>query len=135
MLSTLGFMLFQDTSQELPPGAGAAAAGLGIGVMLVCAVIGLLLVATMWKIFVKAGRPGWYSLIPIFNVWVLFEIAGKPGWWCLIPIFNAIMLIVIPFEIARKFGKTAGFGVGLLLLGIVFYPILAFGDAQYNANA
>ena len=71
--------------------------------------------------------------MPIYNIYLMIKLAGRPGWWLLlafIPIVNLILL-VLPFDIAKNFGKSVGFGVGLLLLGIVFYPILAFGDAKY----
>lgn len=93
-----------------------------------------LLIASMWKIFVKAGKPGWACLIPIYNIIVLFEICGKPIWWIvllLVPIVNIVVMILLALALAKSFGKEPIFGVGLILLGIVFYPILAFGDAKY----
>jgi hypothetical protein len=63
---------------------------------------------------------------------VLLKIAGRPLWWIII---FPIAALIIPFDLARKFGKGAGFGLGLLFLSFLFYPILAFGDATYNPNA
>jgi uncharacterized membrane protein YoaK (UPF0700 family) len=86
---------------------------------------------------VKAGKPGWAAIIPIYNVIVLLQIAGKPLWWIIllfIPIVNLIMAILIGIAVAKKFGKSGGFGVGLALLGFIFYPILGFGDAQYQGE-
>lgn len=134
MLSTAAMLFFQDEYDAGAEGSAAAAAGLGFLGLVYFAVIVLLIVAG-WKVFTKAGKPGWASIIPIYNFWVFFEIAGRPGWWCLIPLFNLVMLFVIPFDLARKFGKSGAFGAGLLFLGVIFYPILAFGDAQYNPNA
>ncbi|HBL26159.1 MAG TPA: signal peptidase I [Acidobacteria bacterium] len=95
------------------------------------AFIGLVIVS-LWKVFEKAGQPGWASIVPIYNVIVLLKIAGRPIWWIIIfPIAG----LIVPFDIARKFGKGGGFGLGLLLLGFIFYPLLAFGDATYNPNA
>ena len=94
----------------------------------------ILAIVGMWGTFVKANKPGWASIVPIYNGIVLLGIAGKPWWWiilAIIPIVNLIML-TIPFEIASKFGKGIGFGLGLLFLPFIFYPILAFGDAQYQ---
>ncbi len=91
-------------------------------------------IAGLWKSFEKAGKPGWAAIVPIYNLIVIIEIAGKPLWWivlCLIP-FVGLILILIPF--AEKFGKSAGFGVGLALLPFVFFPILGFGDAQYTGG-
>lgn len=83
----------------------------------------------------KAGKPGWAAIIPIYNIIVLLQIADKPLWWIilfLIPLVNLIMAILVSIAVAEKFGKGAGFGVGLALLGLFFYPILGFGDAQYQ---
>lgn len=66
------------------------------------------------------------------------QIAQKPGWWIIlffIPLVNLIAAILLFVAIAEKFGKGAGFGVGMAFLGFIFIPILGFGDAQYNANA
>ena len=95
------------------------------------------IIAGFWKVFVKAGKPGWAAIVPIYNVIVLLQVAGKPLWWVilfLIPIVNIIMAIFVGLAVARKFGKGDGFGVGLALLGFIFYPILGFGDAQYQAD-
>ena len=92
------------------------------------------LIAAQWKIYEKAGQPGWACIIPIYNIYVLLKIVGKPGWWIimmLIPIVNIIFLIWMINMLSKSFGKDEGFTIGLLLLGIVFYPILGFGDAQY----
>ena len=98
--------------------------------------LGVMLVvfAGIWKTFVKAGKPGWASLIPIYNVWVMLQIAGKPGWWLillLIPLVNLVVAVLVSIGIANRFGKGTGFGLGLAFLGLIFYPILGFGDAEY----
>jgi uncharacterized protein DUF5684 len=132
MLSTLALLFFQDAaSPEIPAGAGAAMGAIG----LVYVAILLIAIVAMWKIFTKAGKPGWAALIPIYNIIVLLEIAGKPAWWVilfLIPFVNFIMIILVSIAVAKNFGKGAGFGLGLAFLGFIFGPILAFGDAQYN---
>ena len=92
------------------------------------------LIASMWTIFTKAGEPGWASIVPIYNIVVLLKIVGKPTWWIilfLIPGVNLIFAIWTANMLSKSFGKTEGFTVGLILLGIVFYPMLAFGDAKY----
>jgi hypothetical protein len=91
--------------------------------------------AGMWKTFTKAGQPGWGVLIPIYNCYLFTQIAGRPGWWVIlmfIPLVNFVIAILLCLDIARKFGKGAGFGIGLLFLGFIFYPILGFGDATYE---
>ena len=92
------------------------------------------MIASIWTIFSKAGKPGWASIVPIYNLIVLLEIVGKPSWWLLlmlIPIVNIVILIIVYHNLSLSFGKDGGFTVGLILLGIIFLPILAFGDAKY----
>jgi hypothetical protein len=94
----------------------------------------VLLIISQWKIFSKAGQPGWASLIPIYNLYIMLKIGGKPGWWLIlmfIPLVNFIFLIWSMNMISKSFGKDAGFTVGLLTFGFIFWPILAFGKAQY----
>ncbi|GEP45141.1 hypothetical protein BGE01nite_44320 [Brevifollis gellanilyticus] len=102
-------------------------------------VIGLafivILIAALWKVFTKAGEPGWACLVPFYNIIVLLKISGKPLWWIIlfiIPFVNFIIAILVSIGLAKSFGKGAGFGIGLALLGFIFYPILAFGDARYQ---
>lgn len=93
------------------------------------------LVASIWKIYVKAGEPGWTCLIPIYNLYIFLKIIGRPWWWIIlavIPIVSLVLLIT-PFDLAKRFDKGVGFGFGLLFLGFIFYPILGFGDAEYTA--
>jgi hypothetical protein len=94
----------------------------------------VLLFYSMWKVFVKAGQPGWAAIVPIYNAIIMLRIAGKPDWWVilfLVPLVNIVIAIIAYMAFAEKFGKSAGFGIGLALLGIVFFPILAFSDAKY----
>ena len=105
-------------------------AGVIVGYLVVVAI----LIAAMWKVFEKAGEPGWAAIVPIYNLIVLLKIAGKPAWWIvlfLIPIVSLVIAIIHSIALAKAFGKGGGFAVGLLLLGFIFYPILAWGDAEY----
>jgi hypothetical protein len=89
----------------------------------------------LWKVFEKAGKPGWAAIVPIYNVIVLLEIVGKPLWWIvlfLVPCANIVAFILIGIELAKVFGKGTGFGLGLALLPFLFYPVLGFGDARYQ---
>src|SRR5213594_5064093 len=100
--------------------------------------IALFLIVAMWKVFTKAGQPGWASIIPIYNLYVWCKIVGRPWWWILlmlIPFVNFIILIILCIDTAKSFGKGAGFGIGLALLGVIFLPILGFGSAQYQGAA
>ncbi len=91
-----------------------------------------------WMLFVKAGKPGWASIVPIYNVYTLIKISGHSGWWLifmLIPIVNIIAGIIIWIDVAKKFGKGVGFGIGLIFLNFIFAGILAFGSSTYEKAA
>ena len=103
--------------------------------MIVGLLIAVLLIVATWKVFTKAGQPGWASIIPIYNLYIWCKIVGRPGWWILlmlIPFVNIIVGIILCIDMAKSFGKGAGFGIGLALLGVIFIPILGFGSAQYQ---
>jgi hypothetical protein len=96
--------------------------------------LAILVLAGLWKTFEKAGLPGWGAIVPIYNAYLMLKIAGRPGWWLLlylIPCVNVIITIVVVLDIAKNFGKGAAFGLGLVILPFIFYPILGFGDARY----
>jgi len=117
---------------------GPAGAAGGMGALLIQLALAVLAIAGMWQVFVKAGKPGWAAIIPIYNAVVLLEIAGKPIWWIillLIPCVNIVIVIIVMIALAERFGKGAGFGIGLALLGFIFFPILGFGDARYLGPA
>ena len=102
-------------------------------ILLLIAIVIIEIIAA-WKLYEKAGKPGWACIIPIYNVIVLLEIIRKPIWWIallLIPIANIVILILIYIELSKVFGKGSGFAVGLILLRPVFIMILGFGDAKY----
>jgi hypothetical protein len=108
--------------------------GIVILIIIYIAIV-LFLIVSMWKVFEKAGQPGWGVLIPIYNIYLLLQIAGRPGWWLilyLIPFVNFIIAIIVSIDIAKNFGKETGFGLGLAFLGIIFYPILAFGKRNHK---
>src|SRR5438093_7925652 len=115
--------------------AAAVVGAVGLFFLMIWSAVALLMIVSMWKVFSKAGQPGWAVLIPIYNVYVLLQVAGKPGWWLilmLIPLVNLVIVILTLVAVSERFGKGGGFAVGLLLLPIVFYPILGFGSAQYT---
>lgn len=98
----------------------------------------VVIIAALWKVFEKAGQPGWAAIIPFYNMYVLVtQIAKKEILWFIlmfIPLVNIVISILVSIEVAKKFGKSELFGVGLALLGFIFYPILAFGDARYEGG-
>jgi len=110
----------------------------GVGILLVQLAILVVFVAGMWKVFEKAGEPGWAAIIPIYNIYVMIKISGNAWWWLilmLIPLINAIAFAKINIDVADKFGQGLLFGLGLWILGFVFWPVLGFGDYQYQDAA
>jgi hypothetical protein len=99
------------------------------------AIVGAML-AGMWKCFEKAGRPGWEGIVPIYNLYILTtKIIGRPVIWfigCLIPLIGIVPAAILCIDTAKCFGKSTGYGVGLLLLGFVFWPMLGFSDARFT---
>lgn len=107
-----------------------------IGIVIYIAII-VFLIAALWRVFTKAGQPGFLAIIPIVNIFILIQIAGKPWWWfllLLIPFVNFVIIILVWHGVSTNFGKGAGFTIGLLLLSPIFLPLLAFGDAQYQGQ-
>jgi uncharacterized protein DUF5684 len=127
--SLLAQVEYSYSSQGKAPSPVATIVGL---------LIALFLIVAMWKVFTKAGQPGWAAIIPIYNWYIWCKIVGRPGWWVIllfIPFVNFIIAIILCIDMAKSFGKGAGFGIGLALLGIIFLPILGFGSAQYHGPA
>jgi len=116
---------------ECPVGAGVEAGILIFELILIAiAIIGL------WKLFSKAGKPGWASIIPIYNTIVMIEIAGKPIWWIFlffIPVVNIVVSVLVMIGLAKNFGRGAGTVIGLIFLPLIFLLILGFGSAEYKA--
>jgi hypothetical protein len=129
-MTTISALLLQNDSL-----GGVLAAAFGGTMLLVCLAIAVVFIIGLWKVFVKAGRPGWASLIPIYNTYVLVKIAGRPGWWLLlflIPLVNIAIAIVVAIDIAKAFGQSVLFGVLLLfVLSGIGYLVLGFGDYRY----
>ena len=107
------------------------------GVVIIYLAILVVVIAGIWKAFEKAGAPGWAAIIPIYNYYVMVKMAGKEGWWVIllfIPLVNLIVIFIVSIEIARNFGKSTGFGVGMVFLSFIFWPILGFGDAEWEVE-
>lgn len=118
-------MVLQDQADQ----GGGGLSGL-IGLVFAIAVV-----AALWMVFTKAGKPGWYAIIPILNTITIIQIAGKPWWWVIgliIPIVNIVVLVIVMLELAKAFGKGIGFAIGLILLAPIFLMILGFGSSQYR---
>jgi hypothetical protein len=113
---------------------GGIIAAMGVMFFVYCAIL-LVIIISMWKIFEKAGKPGWAAIIPIYNLIVLLEIVGKPVWWIillLIPFVNFIVMIFLAHLLSKSFGKDVVMTILLIFLPFVGYPMLAFGDAKYG---
>lgn len=126
----------------MDPDSGAAVGGalalFGGMFMLFWLALVVLFIASAWKVFTKAGQPGWAAIIPIYNVIVLLQIVGRPLWWLillLIPVVNFVVAILVYIDLAKSFGQGTGFAIGLLLLAPIFWPILGFGSSRYIGPA
>lgn len=96
--------------------------------------VSALMIACLWIVFKKAGKPGWAAIVPFYNLYILFEITWGKGikfLLLLIPIANIVFLIMTMVKMAKVFGYGGGFAVGLIFLPIIFYPLLAFGNSKY----
>ena len=111
-------------------------AGAIIGLIYLAVIV--LMVASMWKLDVKANEPGWAAIVPIYNIVVMLKIIGKPIWWIalyFIPVVNFVVGILIVVSFAKSFGKSTGYAIGMILLPFIFLPMLAFSDATYQGPA
>jgi len=114
-----------------------ASGGSGAGAILTLFFFAMIfvMIAAQWKVFTKAGQPGWACLIPILNLLVILKLVKRPMWWILlflIPIVNFVTLLIVLVDLAKAFGKGIGFAIGLIILGPIFYLILGFGSATYQ---
>lgn len=117
---------------------GGAAAGVGIFVFLIYFAVIIVTIAGWWKAFEKAGQPGWAAIIPIYNIYILLKIVGREPWWLilfLIPCVNIVAAVIVYMDVAKSYGKEPVWGLGLLFLSPIFWPMLGFGSAQYRGPA
>ena len=91
-------------------------------------------VVGLYKIYEKAGYPGWYILIPFYNFYIWLKIIKKPLWWyifLLIPFINVFTVLLMIVEIVKCFGK---FGLGAQALSVLFpyvyLPYLGFSQNE-----
>jgi len=122
--SLLAQVEYSYSSQGKPPGP----------VFWICyTAYAILIIAAWWKIFSKAGQPGWAAIVPIYNWIVWCKIVGRPAWWVLLLLICfPIFFIILSIDLAKSFGKGVGFAIGLILLSVIFFPILGFGSATYQ---
>jgi len=101
--------------------------------------LGVIFLIGGWKVFEKAGQPGWAIIVPIYNVYIMLKIAGRPGWWLLlylIPLVNIVIALIVAIDVAKSFGQSTVFGVVLLFLFCgIGYIVLGFGNYRYLGPA
>ncbi len=125
-------------------------------------VLGLVffLIASFWKVFKKAGKPGWAAIIPLYNGWTMAKIGSVPPWWGIIgflsltfsyssngtstvsntiltasfilSLISLVFFVLVSLGVARNFNKSAAFGYLMGFVPMIGYPILAFGSATYK---
>jgi len=124
-------LLLQDDSAA----TGLAIAGASSVMLLFFLAIAVVFIIGLWKVFTKAGQPGWAVLVPIYNIITLLKIAGRPAWWVilyLIPFVNFVVAILVAIDVAKAFGQSTGWGIVMLfLLSGIGYLVLGFGNYQY----
>ena len=128
------FSLLKQQKNAVGQG-GIPTAVLGSKYLVFLLVVTLLIVISMWSIFERAGRSGFGSLIPVYNLYVLMQVSKKPGWWLIllfVPVLGLICYLLAMLSLAGRFGKGALFGLGLVFLPMIFFPVLAFGGGTYE---
>ena len=114
-----------------------SAAGVVGGVIIFVVLIGLLgfMFAAMWRMFTKAGQPGWAALIPVYSTYVEHKIVGRPTWWLLlylVPLVNIVIAIIVTVDLAKAYGQGVSFAIiGLMLFPLIGLFMLAYGRADY----
>jgi len=115
----------------------ALTAATGGKYLLLLLAVSVIIMASLWIVFKKAGRSGVASIVPFYNMYVLLEISGKPGWWLvllMIPGAGFVFQLLAMLGLAQKFGRSSLFGVGLFFLPMFFFPMLGFGKSQYEGQ-
>ncbi|MGZ6005628.1 MAG: DUF5684 domain-containing protein [Candidatus Saccharimonadales bacterium] len=128
--------------------SSALTAGMSL-ILILFPILWVISIVALWKVFTKAGVPGWKSIIPFYNYWIMFEMAGKPGWWALvglvgiIPVLGIIagplafvLYILAALELGKAFGKTTTFTVvAMILFSFIGLLIIGFDDSKYMKPA
>ena len=116
-------------------GVAAASAGTAIGFVVFSYIVSIIaivaLVIGLWKVFIKAGKPGWYAIIPVYNMWALLELGDQQGFWCLIPVANIIFYVKACLSINKKFAKPTWFAFLMIFVPQVAFIMLGFSKDKY----
>lgn len=132
---TTGYTYGSTSSDAAATGLLALFSGVYLMIILVVAVLAII---AMWRIYTKAGEPGWGSLIPFYNYYLLFKIAWGNGWLFLflfVPVANIIVSLIVYYKLCVAFGHGVGFYLGMLFLSPIFFMILAFDSSEYYGPA
>lgn len=111
---------------------------LGAAALLTALAVALLWLAAGWRLFAKAGRPGWAALVPVYNALVFLDIAGLSRLWLpalFLPPLTMVVGLAALYALGRAFGRGHFFCAGLMFLPALFVPILAFGASPYGRGA
>ena len=123
----MSYEYYDDSSMMMAGAAGTVTMVLSLALMVFS-------IVCMWKLYAKAGQPGWASIVPFYNLYIYFKMTMRSGWMfllLLIPLVNVVISLMVVFRLAKVFGKGVGYGFGILFLPIIFLPMLAFGSARY----
>jgi hypothetical protein len=125
------------------PGTGTNIDSFTIGYIVVRAILGIVVLISLWHIFKKAGQKKWAAIIPVYNYIVLLRVVGRPWWWIFflctaaIPYYGGLIAIgfsaVVLNDLSKSFRKD--FGMTVALFFVVGFPVLAFGKAKYHGPA
>ncbi len=114
-------------------------------------------IVAQWMLFVKAGEPGWKSLIPVYNYYTLFKITWSGGAFLLLAALSVVsalllrntdsswalwlgrafsavvslMSIIETWKVSRAYGHGIGYFLGLIFLEPIFVMILGLGSSRY----
>ncbi len=138
------------------------AIGILLGFIASLAVFGIIFyilqIVAYWKIFTKAGEPGWKSIIPIYNAYTQFKITWNPVmFWAALACFlvgsflsgldsaisvlgtvlvlvGTVINLIATHKLSQAFGHGLAFTIGLILFNPIFMLILGFGSSQYEGN-
>ena len=133
-------MLAQLTTTATSSSDGVSGSTAAV-ILFAVAIISVLHIIGMWKVLVKGGEPGAFSLLNLITCLIpvsfipIMRMIGRPTWWVVllyIPIVNLVVILIVSIELSRSFGKGTGFGIGLWILAPIFYLILGFGSSTYR---
>lgn len=118
-------------------GLAVNSSSLLFAIIVLSAFLGLAIIVSLMRIYKKAGKPAISAIIPIWNLISWLQIIEKPMWYIvlyMVPFVNIVIMFQMYILLAKKFGKGAGFGVGMVFLPMIFIPLLSFSNFEGNVN-